>query len=202
MALPTSGIITLNDIKTEFDGPNGLKAYLRGGDFVPDTPINENVPTSLPLRITDFYGASSESGDPTLTNTMETLLSGGGPGFGTFENPSFTMIFQFLSNGELTYTSNSNWGAPVVNESGEWIDPASTSIGDDYEIRFVSQTDSVFSPGPSTSYSALSTNRTWSATLTDTVLATTNTVVFRVREIADTSNFLDYTFTISYEQTP
>lgn len=202
MALPTSGIITLNDIKAEFDGPNNLTAYYRDGGIVPDVPENAGVPTSGIIRVTDFYGATSEVDAEELTNTLLTTLSGGGAGYGTTESPSFTMIFQFKSNGELTYTSNSNWGAPVVNEQGEWVDPASTGVGSDYEIRFVSQSDSVFSPAPSINYVALSSDRTWSATLTDIVLFTTNTVVFRIREIADTSNFLDYTFTIGYEQTP
>ena len=39
MALPSSGVLTLNDIQTEFGGTNpiDLSDYYRGGGLVPDT---------------------------------------------------------------------------------------------------------------------------------------------------------------------
>ena len=61
MALPSSGVLTLNDIQTEFGGTNpiGLSEYYRGGGLVPDTALNAGIPTSGVISVTDFYGAAA-----------------------------------------------------------------------------------------------------------------------------------------------
>lgn len=61
MGLPISGTITLQDIQEEFDGPTParLTDYYRGGDYVPDISINNSVPTSGTIKLTDFYGAAN-----------------------------------------------------------------------------------------------------------------------------------------------
>jgi len=51
--------ISLNTIKQFFGGDNKLSSYLKGGVNVPDIPSNINVPSALPLRLTDFYNAST-----------------------------------------------------------------------------------------------------------------------------------------------
>ena len=57
MALPTAGWITMADIKAEFGGPDyRLGTYYRGGVYVP--AHNTNVPTSGPISMTHFLGAS------------------------------------------------------------------------------------------------------------------------------------------------
>ena len=50
MALPSSGTITLNQIKAEFGGANNLLDYLGA---------STGIPTNPPLKITDFYGAAN-----------------------------------------------------------------------------------------------------------------------------------------------
>tara|TARA_R100000951_G_scaffold77906_1_gene65749 strand:- start:701 stop:1543 length:843 start_codon:yes stop_codon:yes gene_type:complete len=59
MALPSSGVLTLDDIQTEFGGTNpiDLSDYYRGGGLVPDTATNAGIPTSGVISVTDFYGA-------------------------------------------------------------------------------------------------------------------------------------------------
>ena len=61
MALPTSGTISLEEIKDEFGGDpqDGLTEYYRGGGRVPDTSNNSSVPTSGTIKLTDFYGAGN-----------------------------------------------------------------------------------------------------------------------------------------------
>ena len=61
MALPSSGVLTLDDIQTEFGGTNpiDLSDYYRGGGLVPDTSLNTGIPTSGVISVSDFYGASN-----------------------------------------------------------------------------------------------------------------------------------------------
>lgn len=60
MALPNSGIITLEDIQAEFGGPTNpisLQNYYRGGSYVPNVAANNGIPTSGVIGLQDFYGA-------------------------------------------------------------------------------------------------------------------------------------------------
>jgi len=61
MALPSSGLIRLSDIQTEFGGSNpvSLSEYYRGGGLVPDFSVNDGVPTSGAIGLSDFYGAQN-----------------------------------------------------------------------------------------------------------------------------------------------
>jgi hypothetical protein len=61
MALPSSGVLTLNDIQTEFGGTNpiDLSDYYRGGGLVPDSGPNSGIPTSGVISVSDFYGAAN-----------------------------------------------------------------------------------------------------------------------------------------------
>lgn len=61
MALPSSGLIRLSDIQTEFGGSNpvSLSEYYRGGGLVPDFSFNDGVPTSGAIGLSDFYGAQN-----------------------------------------------------------------------------------------------------------------------------------------------
>jgi hypothetical protein len=61
MALPSSGVLTLNDIQTEFGGTNpiDLSDYYRGGGLVPDSGLNAAIPTSGVISVSDFYGSAN-----------------------------------------------------------------------------------------------------------------------------------------------
>ena len=61
MALPSSGVLTLNDIQTEFGGTNpiDLSDYYRGGGLVPDSGPNAAIPTSGAISVSDFYGSAN-----------------------------------------------------------------------------------------------------------------------------------------------
>jgi len=63
MALPTSGVLDLSDIQTEFGGSNpiSLSEYYAGGSYVPSGTSGTNgaVPTSGEIAVSDFYGTQS-----------------------------------------------------------------------------------------------------------------------------------------------
>ena len=63
MALPEAGTISLTDIQAEFGGPTpiSLSNYYKGGAYVLTTDYAPNVPTSGPIRLSDFYGAKRTS---------------------------------------------------------------------------------------------------------------------------------------------
>lgn len=60
MALPSSGILKLSDLQTEFGGTNpiSLSEYYRNGANV--TPNNTSVPISGLIRVGNFYGTKKQ----------------------------------------------------------------------------------------------------------------------------------------------
>lgn len=61
MALPTSGNLSLSQVRAEFGAPvaTPLSAFLRGGAWVPDTAANVAVPTVLPISLRQLLGSSA-----------------------------------------------------------------------------------------------------------------------------------------------
>jgi hypothetical protein len=99
MALPSSGVLTLNDIQTEFGGTNpiGLSEYYRGGGLVPDTAINAGIPTSGVISVTDFYGATN-----TIAlnfTTHGTGANGSSISIGTARSTRMVHLSGYTSNG-------------------------------------------------------------------------------------------------------
>lgn len=60
MALQSSPPISMNDICSEFGAPlsTPLHQFVRGGSWVPNTPQNSGVPTSVPISMLQLLGAS------------------------------------------------------------------------------------------------------------------------------------------------
>jgi len=59
MTLPSSGALSLNDVRGEFGGPSSnvaINSYYRNGSFVYNVTKNLNVPTSGTIAFDDFYG--------------------------------------------------------------------------------------------------------------------------------------------------
>jgi len=71
MALPDSGVLSLDDIQTEFGGTNpiSMSEYYRGGSFV--TNNNTDIPTSGEISFSDFYGGVKEFTLTISSNTQE-----------------------------------------------------------------------------------------------------------------------------------
>lgn len=61
MALPSSGPISLSQIRDEFgqSNPVSMSQYYRNGGVVPNAPQNSNIPTSGSISMDDFYGATN-----------------------------------------------------------------------------------------------------------------------------------------------
>lgn len=64
MTLPLVLPISMSDMETEFSAPPGtpMSEFLKGGTYVPDNSENVNVPTELPISVTDFFGAAATPG--------------------------------------------------------------------------------------------------------------------------------------------
>lgn len=61
MPLPNNGPIGIRDLVAEFGGTANpkLSDYYKGGNYVSNYALAPNVPTSGPLRLSNFYGASA-----------------------------------------------------------------------------------------------------------------------------------------------
>jgi hypothetical protein len=87
--------VSLTKIKTEFDGPNNLAAYVRGGTYVPNISANSAINTSpTGLAISQFLGA---------TNLAVSLPTNWGP-FDTYEMSVSANYISFSGEG-LTITA-------------------------------------------------------------------------------------------------
>lgn len=58
MTLPSSGTLSMSQIKTEFTGPNNLRSYLIGGGYVANHENNSGVPTSGTITVRNLLGKS------------------------------------------------------------------------------------------------------------------------------------------------
>lgn len=132
MALPSSGSLSLSQIRQEFgsDGATSLSDYYRysSGNLVAATSVNSSVPTAAPISISSFYSAAEFMGYETtdgIALTASDFPIGG------------TAIAEFLisANGQLDYTVSGSF----VSSSGPdyWGTPLTSSAGNIYQIRLV-----------------------------------------------------------------
>lgn len=125
MTLPSSGVIKLSDIKTEFNGviPTPISSYYRNGTYV--TPNNSNVPVSGIIKISNFYSAakaagitwSSASPNP-VTTTLGVTYTGVAYGGGVYAaggQPNGSANSTFYSTDGDTWTTTSNLNTSVIN---------------------------------------------------------------------------------------
>jgi hypothetical protein len=62
MALPSSGSLSFVSLVNEFGGSGsvGLSEYYRGGAFVPNISVNNNIPTSGTISLSNFYNSTGK----------------------------------------------------------------------------------------------------------------------------------------------
>lgn len=121
MTLPSSGPLSLNDIKGEFGGPASpsLGDYYAGGSYVPPGTSGTYgaVPSSGTISIQNFYGTSaaaalsisispsslynSRSGSGSLTSSTATGTASGGTG-------PYTYAWTYVSGNSYTINSPSS----------------------------------------------------------------------------------------------
>ena len=98
MALPSSGVLTLDDIQTEFGGTNpiDLSDYYRAGGLVPDTAGNAAIPTSGVISVSDFYGSANSIALNFATTFTGTINNGTSITIGTARSTRMVHIMGYL----------------------------------------------------------------------------------------------------------
>jgi hypothetical protein len=120
MALQTSGLITLQDLQDEFGGSDPIKMsqFYRGGTLVPDFSLNNSVPTSGTIKLSDFYGASKG------IQVDYILIGGGGAGGFGLANGTGTGSggngagTTFVKDGSALVTANGGAGGVNARDNG------------------------------------------------------------------------------------
>lgn len=128
MALPGTAPIRLQQIQDEFGAARGtpLTEFIRGGLYVPDTPANAGVPTTVPIRQLQLLGADSNFG---VALTAHTVTQSGSTDI------TATAGWSFSSSGLLQGVQGSV-APPIVNE---WFTAGSTpGAGNNYEVQLES----------------------------------------------------------------
>ncbi len=182
--------ITFDDLRAEFGGTvaNSLGDYRRGAGLVPDIPANSGVPTTGPVDLGDFYSATNA----TIALTAHTI---------TTPAPGGTAVagVDFLNNGGLTLRDST---PSTLND--EWWNPnPETNIGALYEVAYtqlVSGDPPNVLAAPLGSYVAITATRQWQLSVTSGSFS--GVWRFRVREIANTANFVEADMTVTADATP
>lgn len=128
MVLQASGLMSLSNIKSEFNGidPVELSDYYRGGVYVPNTPLNANVPTSGTINLQNFYGASLSTFN--ISPNVGTVNEGETVRFSVATNNfSGTLYWSILGS-----VTNSDFSSPLnaVTSGGTLIVSANTGLLD------------------------------------------------------------------------
>lgn len=105
MPLQSSGAISLLNIQGEFGGSSNniaISNYYRGGSNVPNTTVNNSIPTSGQIQFDDFYGGTALSADNQIAFSVQQYSVGSGKNVFTVRGANSS-----LSDGSLT-TNNLN----------------------------------------------------------------------------------------------
>ena len=122
MTLPSSGSLSLNDIRGEFGGPSSnvaIDTYYRNGTYVYTVTKNLSIPTSGQIDFGDFYGSegvgvyakgsassAATGGKASVTHTGIDTQGHFTPAFGSWSDSSVTVG----STGRTVRTFSSNSG--------------------------------------------------------------------------------------------
>ena len=116
MALPSSGVLTLADIQTEFGGTNpiSLSEYYRGGGLVPDSALNAAIPTSGAISVGDFYGATNVITLNFATTFTGTINSGTSITIGTARSTRMVHIMGYTPGSNIAVPSSGTIGGVTM----------------------------------------------------------------------------------------
>jgi hypothetical protein len=147
MAVPA--VPKLSDLVTEFGGPGNLRAYNRGGSYVPNRSSNTGISTNVAdLQLSDFAGAVSEIPVDLVGDSLS-----------DFElYPGTSQVGYQLSNSGVEQ-SYEGAGSPF-STINTWL---IGGVNSDYECQLTYTGDTVTGP---TGWNSLSTTRSWYLTRT------------------------------------
>ena len=187
MTLPTSGALSLNDIKGEFGGPTSpsLGDYYAGGTYVAagTSGTNGAVPSSGAISISNFYG----TGVPVISITDQTLDDEvNSPG-------SSSQAYRLNSNGKA-YSFNTAGTAFIE----DWVTPNGAAAN--YEC-YVTVTSGTLTTGTTGSWLALSSTNEWKVERA-TVGLKTCTFTVDIRKVGTGTVLDSATITINATVTP
>lgn len=125
MALPTSGAISMDQLRSEFgiSGSISFSQVYRGGSEVPDVPANNGVTKSGAINLGGFRGGTNN-----VSVSYQILGGGGGGGFGNQEDAGNYVGGTYAAAGGATTLS----GAISVSAAGG---AAGASINRDYSTN-------------------------------------------------------------------
>lgn len=127
-ALPT-GTISISQINAEFGRGTSLSSY-HGVTWYTDSGSSGTFPSGT-ISMSDFWGKRATAPAPSSSLT-------GSPSSGSyFDDLGYT--FPYNTQLVLRFYRNGSWDAQGLNgfyDSGNWVSPASSTVGDSYWIRF------------------------------------------------------------------
>lgn len=186
MALPTSGALSLNDIKGEFGGPTSpsLGDYYAGGTYVPSGTSGTygSVPTSGAISIQNFYGTAAPVVGATNFSGYASVSSPG----------TATNGYRLDSNGKVYTNDNGTW-----SYFEDWVTP--NGAASNYEC-YATLSSGTLSTGTTGSWLSLGTTRDWTVTRSTLGLKSC-TFTVDIRKIGTTTILDTITVTIEAEVT-
>lgn len=147
MVMPSSGTISMQDLRDEFGGSGtiSLNAHYRGGSLVPDITPNSGVPTSGTIGLSDFYGASAGVRVMSSTVAVQTgstasvgIATPAGQGVS-----STCYAFVARRNSNQNITAPSGWS--LLGTNGEGL---SVFVADDSSVSGTNTFSTTSSPVP------------------------------------------------------
>jgi hypothetical protein len=115
---------TMSSVYSTFSAPANthLSAFLRGGSYVPNISANSNVPTALPIKLSQLAGATNyvnvgASVSPTSVSGagLSPLTTASCTATGSGGNASYTYTWAYVSGNTANITLNSGQGTATAN---------------------------------------------------------------------------------------
>lgn len=169
MALPSSGEMSLQMIAQFYGGgaPHSLSEYYRGGAYVPNTAVNNGIPTSGPISLQNFYGQGGSGGGSLAASNSGAVgsqfrnepapasltVSASGSVFASGGSGSYTCTWTHVSGSLAIPTPSANnfnpsYSASVAKNTAVTAvkrctvsDGVSTPVTTDMNVRLVYSTD-------------------------------------------------------------
>jgi hypothetical protein len=161
--MAVSNPATLESVYTEFGAPQGtgLSAFLRGGAYVPNVSQNANVPTALPISLSQLAGAVKYV--PITANITPTSLSASGKLSAEPINTGTATCNASGGNGSTTYTWSRVSGATQIQASSAgnlcgFSVPTGTPIGTYNAVWQCTASDGTSSASPTVSVQIIVTS--------------------------------------------